>query len=695
MTLYVVDRLCGIYLYRARSETKLICKYNIDDEYTILFVHVPNLPKTPTIPLDGEAVTKYLGDVFWINCEHFVRRRQFAHPFTTFTNHSHALYGDIERSFLFSAAMRDTLSHRGHRFPIRTADKHRHVSYREFKHNLNGLNPSAARPIPRNPNFELIRTDTAQSAGRSASGLAPPPMGLRQSSASESVRKHQARSPELGLGTPLQNQLRHHHRVTRSRSIAVAVRDSKRILTPNFAGKLSVSSETMASSNCTTRCSLDVGSLESPETANLVSTHSLRSEMTTVSSLNSSDDDLEEQSRRRIQRPRAQLTTDTLPTVIINPMGSATADTVSSETSAVTESVSRLPSDIDALEMAAAALHSPRRRGQKVPSQTEVTEQTLSMTFSPNGGVQDPAQLNPKAVGGIPENEEIAPHRVAVKTKSARKHVAKSSTMSIQFGTHEVIERRKRLDDDIWIDEEMQAEYGWNVGIVMKVHHENDGNFTQFIQQRLGSEDAEDEDAEDGGYHRHFGRNGKEKRHRHGHSFTDCDGHRATHLYSYGPYRSAFGHLIEESLVRRSPVVLIGTGAGASFILDFLMFSRSRKMDSFPSRVDVHFSCRSVRLFQWTTDILCGPNVPKQRNLFINAHLTSHDAMVSGYDDSHLDDHQRNRRATIGRASFESVLRQCLVETKVFFCGAPQIQRQLEKLCKELHFKLYKSHCFG
>ena len=76
------------------------------------------------------------------------------------------------------------------------------------------------------------------------------------------------------------------------------------------------------------------------------------------------------------------------------------------------------------------------------------------------------------------------------------------------------------------------------------------------------------------------------------------------------------------------PVVLIGTGAGVSYILDFLMYTRANRIKSFESRVDVHFSCRSIKLFQWITDLICGPTVKKQDNLYINAHLTSHDYII-------------------------------------------------------------------
>eukprot|EP01084_Bolivina_argentea_P144611 253673_1 len=173
--------------------------------------------------------------------------------------------------------------------------------------------------------------------------------------------------------------------------------------------------------------------------------------------------------------------------------------------------------------------------------------------------------------------------------------------------------------------------------------------------------------------------------------YLDYGGNKeSVNLISYGPYRSSFSHILEEILDNKydpDPVVLIGTGAGCAFILDFLFYVRSKKITSFKSRVDIHFSCRSVKLFQWITDLLCKK---KENNLFINAHLTSHQN-VNEYDSNNLSDDKNKRKAKIGRASFETVLRNSIVNTKVFFCGSPFIQKQLIKICKELNFKLYQS----
>ena len=147
MVLYVVDRLYGMFWYRATNETKLICKYNIDKDYVILFLHVPGLDEIKDKDTLNEK--QYLGDVYWLNTKKFVEARQFAHPFTTFYNHSNELYANIEQSLLFSSAMRHTISHRGHRFPIRTHSSHNHV-----------LSPEMGKA---RRNLDLLRTETALS----------------------------------------------------------------------------------------------------------------------------------------------------------------------------------------------------------------------------------------------------------------------------------------------------------------------------------------------------------------------------------------------------------------------------------------------------------------------------------------------------------------------------------------------------
>ena len=122
------------------------------------------------------------------------------------------------------------------------------------------------------------------------------------------------------------------------------------------------------------------------------------------------------------------------------------------------------------------------------------------------------------------------------------------------------------------------------------------------------------------------------------------------------------------------------------------MYIRSKNIKSFKSKINIHFSCRSIKLFQWVTDLISPPNIKMPKNLYINAHLTSHKNIN---DTVNYDEYQNKKsKAKIGRASFEHVLRNSIVNTKVFFCGSPYIQKKIKIICKELGFKLYQSHSF-
>eukprot|EP00484_Ammonia_sp_Unknown_P009595 CAMPEP_0197079724 /NCGR_PEP_ID=MMETSP1384-20130603/213769_1 /TAXON_ID=29189 /ORGANISM="Ammonia sp." /LENGTH=686 /DNA_ID=CAMNT_0042518603 /DNA_START=320 /DNA_END=2380 /DNA_ORIENTATION=+ len=156
-------------------------------------------------------------------------------------------------------------------------------------------------------------------------------------------------------------------------------------------------------------------------------------------------------------------------------------------------------------------------------------------------------------------------------------------------------------------EDEQQKE--WNVGCVMRVHHRSDNDgFTAFLQH--------------------------------------CDlTQKRNQLITYGPYRSSFANVISELIEYRldqtlndnefgqGSIVLIATGAGVGYIIEFVLWLR-HKFDSdanyvLANEIRVHFSCRSIRLFQWVTDFLCEK---KYENLSIYAHFTSH-RNIYGYDD--------------------------------------------------------------
>eukprot|EP00485_Elphidium_margaritaceum_P006685 CAMPEP_0202691894 /NCGR_PEP_ID=MMETSP1385-20130828/6459_1 /ASSEMBLY_ACC=CAM_ASM_000861 /TAXON_ID=933848 /ORGANISM="Elphidium margaritaceum" /LENGTH=638 /DNA_ID=CAMNT_0049347353 /DNA_START=169 /DNA_END=2085 /DNA_ORIENTATION=+ len=252
---------------------------------------------------------------------------------------------------------------------------------------------------------------------------------------------------------------------------------------------------------------------------------------------------------------------------------------------------------------------------------------------------------------------------------------------------------------------EMETEMEWNVGCIIHVHHRADmRGFTSHLQ----SCDLEHED---------------------------------NALITYGPYRSSFANIVTELIEYRldqtvnenafgqGSIVLIATGAGVAYIIEFVLWLRHKFATdadyALLNEIRVHFSCRSIRLFQWVTDFLCAK---KYENLSIYAHFTSH-RNIYGYDEQKnheaeeveqlkeeksggVDDElcamngngsdgrkQRNKKkkrshAKIGRASFEDVLKQSPKHSTVFFCGSPFIQKIIRRLCNELGFEFYEGHSF-
>ena len=199
----------------------------------------------------------------------------------------------------------------------------------------------------------------------------------------------------------------------------------------------------------------------------------------------------------------------------------------------------------------------------------------------------------------------------------------------------------------------------WNVGFLMAVHPRKDKfGFTQNIKKSAGT-----------------------------HQDMLC----------YGPYRSSFANIIDEmendDIDEDGSIVLIGTGAGAAYIIDFMMYLRAKlkHSDDFivKRELRIHFSCRSVKLFQWITDFLCEESI---ENVEICAHLTSH-KNVYDYDESQ--NLNKRRRAKIGRAAFDVFLKQSPPNSKVFFCGSPFIQSKLSVMCQQLNFTFFEGHSFG
>eukprot|EP01084_Bolivina_argentea_P024468 45580_1 len=210
----------------------------------------------------------------------------------------------------------------------------------------------------------------------------------------------------------------------------------------------------------------------------------------------------------------------------------------------------------------------------------------------------------------------------------------------------------------------------WNVGFLMAVHKRNDKyGFTQRLHDMTQGKAIKDE-------------------------LDD------NYIMSYGPYRSSFANIVDfvNCNDEYGAMILIGTGAGASYIIDTLLYFMG-KMKSDPNytlkhKIRVHFSCRSIPLYQWVTDFLW-EECSHLDNVELYAYLTSHPNI--DVDDVPSSDNGRSLSSDhgkIGRCSFNVVLENSPPKSRVFFCGHPRIQSMIKKKCKDLQFTFYEGHSF-
>ena len=168
-------------------------------------------------------------------------------------------------------------------------------------------------------------------------------------------------------------------------------------------------------------------------------------------------------------------------------------------------------------------------------------------------------------------------------------------------------------------------------------------------------------------------------------------------LNCWGPYRSEY-RILNQTLENGGvlpPLVLIGTGAGCAFVIDFIQFLKANvNKYSLAYPCYVYFSSKSLKLFQFFTDETA--KIPIN-NVFINAHLTRYEKKV-GYDKNDPSNYKKERDASIGRMSFEEVLDEAAGEhgkaLNVYFCGAPSVQEKVGKLCKKWGVEFLHGHSF-
>ncbi len=132
--------------------------------------------------------------------------------------------------------------------------------------------------------------------------------------------------------------------------------------------------------------------------------------------------------------------------------------------------------------------------------------------------------------------------------------------------------------------------------------------------------------------------------------------------------------------------MLIGTGSGAGFIIDFYMYFTTSGVE-LANPVTVYYSTNSLGLFQFLTDLTCDRAVP---NWHVNAHLTKADDFEANFEvracvhvwyvslifcvcsqederPGEHDKHSSTRDMKLGRLSFMDVLSSQPSDAVVYF----------------------------
>eukprot|EP01083_Nonionella_stella_P053575 141682_1 len=162
-------------------------------------------------------------------------------------------------------------------------------------------------------------------------------------------------------------------------------------------------------------------------------------------------------------------------------------------------------------------------------------------------------------------------------------------------------------------------------------------------------------------------------------------------LRTWGPYRSEYRDLVKKENQQRYPVtplVLIGTGCGCSYLIDFYQYISSNAIQ-LDAPIYFYFSTRSIPMFQWFTDITCHERI---NNLFVNAHITSHDNIIQTKPPPEKE--TRSRDSKIGRLNVEQILNMSAPDTEVFYCGCPEVSNIVLELCKKYKLYYHAGHSF-
>ncbi|CAM9263172.1 unnamed protein product [Choristocarpus tenellus] len=140
---------------------------------------------------------------------------------------------------------------------------------------------------------------------------------------------------------------------------------------------------------------------------------------------------------------------------------------------------------------------------------------------------------------------------------------------------------------------------------------------------------------------------------------------------TYGPYRSEYGRLTE--FPNLPPLLVIGTGAGAGLVLDFIAFVKANGL--VPNHpVTICYSAASLPLLQFVTNTLLAER---------NPYFTIRTAFTQHEDIQFCDTRNPNNagQLVMGRLNIEEIIKDAESSTELYFCGAGGINRFLRDQC--------------
>eukprot|EP01084_Bolivina_argentea_P209811 357313_1 len=139
--------------------------------------------------------------------------------------------------------------------------------------------------------------------------------------------------------------------------------------------------------------------------------------------------------------------------------------------------------------------------------------------------------------------------------------------------------------NDINESNDVKESNDWNVGVILKVHENHNGACCDtrktWTNKILNSETR---------FHAGF----------------RC----------WGPYRSDYNLLNNIQFINAHPLVLLSTGAGCGYMIDFYNYFTSENI-LLPNKVEYYFSTASIGMFQWFTNITCKKSI---NNFHVSAH---------------------------------------------------------------------------